>query len=169
MGSIFNEKTNEERIYLIETLVNFVGPIKRSHLLYRFDSFNRTNPHKYIDRHKNIVLIAKTVFGKYFAAYSQEAINSGGNKPGFGLLLSLWSQNVFQIHKGKRAVTYDDFFIIFGNSEVRIKSQEAKVFSNFGINNGYFNHEGNKVASFLGEGTDREVGLDSYEVYRLDL
>ena len=56
----------------------------------------------------------------------------------------------FEILQNKRPVTYDDFFIIFGNSELRIKSLENKVFSNFGINNGYFNNRGHKVDYFLG-------------------
>jgi len=47
-------------------------------------------------------------------------------------------------------VSYDDFFIIFGNSEVRIKSFETKVFSNFGANSGVFATYGKKFVNFLG-------------------
>ena len=47
--------------------------------------------------------------------------------------------------QGKRSVTFDNYYIIFGNSEVRIKQGEFKVFSNFGINNGFYNASGNTV------------------------
>lgn len=103
-------------MYLIETLTSFLGPIKRTHLLYRFDSINKANPHRYIDKHKNIVLIAKTIYGKYIAAYSKEMIDSAGCKEGFGLLMGLWNQTAFEIQPSKKSVSYDDFYIIFGNS-----------------------------------------------------
>ena len=61
----------EERLFLINSLTTHLGPIKRTRLLYRFDSFNRTNPHKYIDRHPNIVLIIKTIYGKFIAGFSR--------------------------------------------------------------------------------------------------
>ena len=94
-------------------------------------------------------------------------IDPKGCRPGFGLLLSLWNQETFEVIQGRKAVTYDDFFMIFGNSELRIKSQDVKVFSNFGINNGHFDSRGHKVEAFLGEGRDREVNIDTYEIYQL--
>lgn len=150
LGSIFNDYASEDRFYLIESLIKFVGPIKKTHLLYRYDPLNKTNPHRYIDNQKNIILIAKTIYGKYIAAFSGEKIASTGCSAGLGLLISIWNRMTFETLKNKRPVTYDEFFIIFGNSEMRIKSQESKVFSNFGINNGYYNNRGHKVDSFLG-------------------
>jgi hypothetical protein len=47
-------------------------------------------------------------------------------------------------------VSYDDFFLIFGNSEIRIKTQETKIFSNFGTNSGAFSSHAKKAADFLG-------------------
>jgi hypothetical protein len=54
-------------------------------------------------------------------------------------------------------IAYDDFFLIFGNSELRLKALDNKVFSNFAINNGYFNPRGEKVNILLGSGGVREV------------
>lgn len=54
-----------------------------------------------------------------------------------------------------RSVTYDDYYMIFGNSEIRIKSQDNKVFSNFGTTNGYYNAQGESINILLGEGTAR--------------
>ena len=58
-----------------------------------------------------------------------------------------------------KAIVYDDFYLIFGNSELRLKSLEKKIFSNFGINNGYYNNRGEKVNVLLGSGELREVEL----------
>ena len=95
LGSIFTEYANDERLYLIETLTNFLGPIKKTNLLYRFDALNKTNPHRYIDNNRHIVLIAKTIYGRYIATYSREPISSTGCKVGFGLIISLWKKMTF--------------------------------------------------------------------------
>ena len=50
---------------------------------------------------------------------------------------------------------YDDFYCIFGNAELRIKSWENHIFSNFGIMGAYFNNKGKKVNDFLGEENER--------------
>lgn len=74
----------------------------------------------------------------------------------------------FPLELNKRAITYDDYYVIFGNSEIRIKSMEDKVFSNFGINNSYYDCKGEKVTVLLGGGMhDREVDIDSYEIYQI--
>lgn len=52
----------------------------------------------------------------------------------------------------KKSIVYDEYYIIFGNSELRIKSQENKIFSNFGISNGFYNSNGFKVDVLLGSG-----------------
>ena len=49
--------------------------------------------------------------------------DSTTSKAGFGLLLSLWNRKVFEIFSNKKPVVYDDYFLIFGNSELRLKSQ----------------------------------------------
>jgi hypothetical protein len=54
------------------------------------------------------------------------------------------------LEKNRRVVTYDEFFVIIGNSEFRLRSQEAKFFSNFGIANGYFKTRGKKVDVLTG-------------------
>jgi hypothetical protein len=92
-----------------------VGPIKKTRLLYRADPYNRTNFHKYIDKHRHIVFICKTIYGKLIAGYSEEAFDPNGIKRGYGMILSLWAKKVFEI-KEKKAIAYDDYFGIFGNS-----------------------------------------------------
>ena len=46
-------------------------------------------------------------------------------------------------------MVYDPYFLIFGNAELRIKTGEKTVFSNFGIMNSYFNSRGKKVQDLL--------------------
>lgn len=54
-------------------------------------------------------------------------------------------------------MVYDKFFLIFGNSEIRIRHNENKVYSNFGVNNSYFMCRDHKVDALLCEGKKNEV------------
>ena len=65
-------------------------------------------------------------------------------------------------------MTYDTFFLIIGNSEIRLKQGEEKVFCNFGINNGHYNAKGSSVDDLLGEGKDRETPIAGYEVHHVE-
>jgi len=47
-------------------------------------------------------------------------------------------------------VSYDDFFFIFGNSEIRLKTQERKIFSNFGVAASTFDSMGEPKLVFMG-------------------
>lgn len=58
------------------------------------------------------------------------------------LILSLTQNRSFRLSKGRRALTYDPFFLIFGNSELRIRQGELNFFTNFGINNSFFKNDG---------------------------
>ena len=50
-------------------------------------------------------------------------------------------------------MTYDKFFLIFGNSELRLKQGEVKFFSNFGIANSFYDSNGDKYTVLNGVGT----------------
>ena len=66
-------------------------------------------------------------------------------------------------NKSYKAITYDEFYLIFGNSELRLKTFEDKVFSNFAILNNFFETNGENVNVLLGEGDKvREVKLETY-------
>jgi hypothetical protein len=47
---------------------------------------------------------------------------------------------------------YNEYFIIFGNAEIRIRANEKTVFSNFGIASSFFNPRNKRVHDLLGEG-----------------
>jgi hypothetical protein len=55
-------------------------------------------------------------------------------------------------------MTYDPYYAIFGNAEMRVRTGEKKVFCNFGIQNSYFDYDGKnrRIEAFLNE-ENREV------------
>ena len=60
-------------------------------------------------------------------------------------MLSVSGERAWRCKPGCRAINYDEYYIIFGNSEMRLKCNEDRVFSNFGISNSYYEVEGAKV------------------------
>lgn len=48
---------------------------------------------------------------------------------------------------------------MWGNSELRLRSRDTKVYSNLGINQSYYQNEGKSVDVLLGSGKEREVEL----------
>ena len=57
------------------------------------------------------------------AAYSEGPFYPKMTSDRDGLLIAVTYQNSFELRTPKkRAITYDDYYIIFGNSEVRIKT-----------------------------------------------
>ena len=76
--------------------------------------------------------------GRMIAGFSIDAVSKSTPASSSALILSLTNKKSFNLLNGKRAVTYDDYFLIFGNSELRLKTGELKFFTNFGIANGFF-------------------------------
>jgi hypothetical protein len=93
--------------------------------------------------------VVKTAEGAFFAGYSESAISPHINADRSGLIIGLTNQNVFYLQEEKKSVAYDAYYIIFGNSEIRLKSLERSVFSNFGIANGFYNNKGLGVEALL--------------------
>ena len=96
--------------------------------------------------------MVKTAAGYYLAGFSESPISNKAPASKGGLIIALNNRKVFPLINGKKSVTYDSFFLIIGNSEIRLKNQEWKVFSNFGIANSFFNSLGCGVNDLLGEG-----------------
>jgi hypothetical protein len=85
-----------------------------------------------------------------------------------GLLISVNNDRSYPLMQKKqndsskinyRGMTYDSYYAVFGNAEMRIRTGENRIFSNFGIQNGYYDydHSSRSVDEFLGEGDNREV------------
>ena len=57
----------------------------------------------------------------------------------------------------ERAINYEKYFIIFGNSELRIAPDNQQVLSNFGTAIGYYDKKDKTIVNFLREGQNRQV------------
>ena len=77
-------------------------------------------------------------------------------------------EKAYPLKEGKKPITYDDYYLIFGNSEVRLKSLDSKLFSNFGISNSFFDSRGDRVNELIGEGAEREVEMASFEIHQIE-
>jgi hypothetical protein len=83
------------------------------------------------------------------------------------VLFSVTNRLTFKMKKDPKmpVVSYDDFFFIFGNSEIRLKTQEKKLFSNFAVAASTFDNLSEQKATFLGENIIETEGA-SYEFYQ---
>lgn len=63
---------------------------------------------------------------------------------GKGFIFNLTNLQVFPLRKDPKmsVLTFDDYFFIFGNSELRLKPSEKKFFTNFGVANSTFDNMG---------------------------
>jgi hypothetical protein len=80
---------------------------------------------------------------------------------GFGFIFSITNKEVYTFNpkNNYKATSYDPFYLIYGNNELRIKTSDKNqiLFSNFGIVNSYFNPMKKTVKSFLGEPNPGEL------------
>ena len=126
------------------------------------DPDNKINFHNYFDDKDNLLLLIKTVTGAVVGGYTRFPYHKKDwQKPGEGFIFSLTSEKVFLRKKDpKTAVApYDDQFMLFGNAELRIKTNISKVFSNLGIGTATFEAEGFSRSEFLGLEKDNEVEM----------
>lgn len=79
-----------------------------------------------------------------------------------GLLVSVTNNESYQLRKPNKdqkitykGMIYDSYFVIYGNAEIRVRIGYKTVFSNFGVNNSYFDPRGHKIDAFLNQGDKR--------------
>ena len=115
-----------DKKWLIEVIEDRTHrPIKRSRLLYRYDELNKVNFHQYFDNHPHIVLLIRTENEKIIGAYCKEAFKVGQHSTEDGIIFSCTEKIFFGPNlknKSYKANTYDEYYIMFGNSELRIRS-----------------------------------------------
>ena len=127
--------------------------IIKTRLLFKLDLNNKTNFHTYIDNKPNIVVVIKLSNEYFVAGFSQVAFVPKSTARGEAMILSLTNQKVFYLFDAdKKPISYDEYYLIFGNSQIRLRSQQKKIFSNFGVNNSSFNNKGLTVDILLGAG-----------------
>ena len=66
-----------------------------------------------------------------------------------------------------KLTVHDDFFILFGNSELKIKVHETKIESNLGIVYKYFDTGSHKNPKVLFGVEEKSTILECYEIYQV--
>jgi hypothetical protein len=106
------------------------------------------------------VLIVRTQNDFIFGGWTEGGFIPKAKSEKSGLLFSLTNQKCFELSKpNRKAITYDEFNIIFGNSEIVIQSLKDEVYSNFGIKNGFYNCGDYTVDLMLGAGDSKEAQI----------
>ena len=144
-----------------------------SKLVYKYDPLNPVNFHNYFDRVENLIVLVKISNGTIIGGFSVYPVDQERiYRPGKGFLFSVTGKKVYQMRAQPRhpVVGYDNYFFLFGNAEIRLKSQEKKVFSNFGIATSTFNNGTEQRTSFLNvnEMSDNQLDIETYEFYRIN-
>lgn len=89
------------------------------------DYKNSVNFHSYIDGKPNILLIIKLLNGNLLAGYTKYSFEPNKTKhTSGGIIMSLTNKKAFYQNTNKDkayATVYDPYFIIFGNSEIRLR------------------------------------------------
>jgi len=110
--------------------------------------------------------VIKTVHNVYLATYYSGKYTKSETMIHPGLIFALTNNKIFELHtpvtnpttnRAFRGMIYDEFFMIWGNAEVRIRANDKILFSNFGIAASFFNPRGKKVNDLICEEERREV------------
>jgi hypothetical protein len=66
-----------------------------------------------------------------------------------------------------KPIGWEEHYLIWGNSELRIRFGETLMYSNFATNNGFYDNKDENVGMLLGNGSNRETEMYSYEIYQI--
>lgn len=159
--------------FLLEEMRTFTGKsLVATKMFHKYDPKNLNNFHTYVDGKDNFIVLVKLINNVVLGGFSAQPLEKGRSSYQ-GFLFNLTRQKTFQIRKTTKSsvLPYDDFYFIFGNSEMRIKPTEMKLFSNFGVNNSTFDNAGMLRQDFLGvnKPTDNDIEAVSFEFYQVFL
>lgn len=171
------DRNEEDKVCLLSHISRYARKrVVKTTLLYKFDPRNNTNVHHYVDNKRGLLCVVKTANAIIAGFYPGTLVERGILNEG-GLLVSVTNDLSFPLLEQNqrpesnritfRGMTYDTFYVIFGNAEMRIRTGEKRVFSNFGISSSYYNNGGKRVNSFLNEGDQREVDFEFSEYYQV--
>ena len=156
VGEIFDFEAKEKKEWLIRKIEKENQKyFQRTKLLYRFDKLNKVNFHNYVDGHPHVILLVKTENNKVIGGYTKDSFLENRHSIDYGMVFSVTNMTYFERNvknSSYKANTYDEFYLIFGNSELRIKTLEEKIFSNFAILHNFYETKGKTVDFLLGKG-----------------
>lgn len=152
-STILTEKT--KLINLLEAYTK--KPIAYSKLLYKFDPLNSTNVHNYIDSKQNLLCVIKTSRVILAAFYPGALVKNNQHLVEGGLLISVTNNKSYTLfnRRNNKGMSYDDYNVIFGNSEPRLRNGSQELVCNFNVNGSYFDSSGDTVNDLLREGNNR--------------
>ncbi len=145
------------------------------------DLQNKNNLHNYIDGIPNIVFIAKMQNGQIILAYSEPAFSKQMGNINYrpGIMLGLRNRKVFTVKREKtnklnltdpRPITWDEQYIRWGNTDLRLRMTSTEFYSNYATPNGSFEERGNSKKAeiqdlfMMGDRTTQVVDYEFYEV-----
>ena len=91
-------------------------------------------------------------------------------KKGYGFISSLTNRETFELrknHEPAKAAVYDDFFLLFGNSELKVKVHETKIESNLGIVFKFYDTGSHKNPKVLFGSEEKASVIDCYEIFQV--
>ena len=171
-GKVLDEK-REEKAYLIKAIEETTGrKIHKTEELFTFPKMKSINFHECIDHKPYFVLLVRLANDNIIVGYSEDELAKGEKavKTNKGFIGSLTNKTFFTLKKNNpkaKVILYKEFFIEFGNSELKIKCEENKVSSNLGSANKYFNTGTNSNPKILFGNSEREAELKFYEVHQV--
>lgn len=126
----------------------------RCSLLFASKQPKSKNFHEFIDNKPNILLLVLLKNGTIIGGFSQEQFRprcSGQN----GFIFNVSQLEAYQ-RQQRSTISYDDYYLIFGNSEICIKVNDMHMLSNFGIQARHFDSKNRDVSFFL-DSNHREI------------
>ena len=86
-------------------------------MVWKMDPLSNVNFHKYLDEHEHLLLIVELENGHRVGGYTEAKLQPKMQSNKDGLILSISNKSSFElVEPNRRAVTYDNYYIIFGNS-----------------------------------------------------
>ena len=113
--------------------------------LCKYDLLNSTNVHRYVDNVPCILSLGRLENGRVVACFSVTPFvpTCVGTD---AIIMGVSKKLVFYPKiNTRRSICYDDYYVIYGNGELRFRSNSLGIFSNLGVNNGYFDAKGHNA------------------------
>ena len=117
----------------------------------------------------NILILFKTITGIIIGVFSQHPLQQELNqeiKKSF--LFNLNEPRFYSLNEQEksRPFMYDNFFLVVGNSEIRVEHNKRLLYSNFGARMSFFETGGDKIEDFLGQ-KKNEIEFEVMEVHQI--
>lgn len=151
----------------------------KTKFLFSYPLMSAVNPHQILDDVvPNYIIIikmkSKNEKGQNYlmALYSERPLsNNTGTNNGLGFISSVTNRATFFLRNGTasnpRVTEYNQFFIIFGNAEVRFRLDSRNMEFNIGHLYKSFDTKEHKTPMIFTGSEDVMAEMEGYEIYQL--